>query len=133
MKGNFVKLLLGFSENLWCSAEGSLRLLSPSFQDGSLMGPQRRGWCKDDMGTPPQGEVCVLLSHSDVEACASALESSSMSWSKGAIDNSSCALSPPSCFGPALRYVACLELAASMCPVGFIAITGFSGLFPWLA
>lgn len=85
------------------------------------------------MGTPPQGEVRVLLSHSDVEACASALESSSMSWSKGAIDNSSCALSPPSCFGPALWYVACLELAASMCPVGFIAITGFSGLFPWLA
>lgn len=85
------------------------------------------------MGSPPQGEVSVLLSHSGVEACASTLELSSMSWNKGAIDNTFCAHSLPSCFGPALQYVACPELAASMCPVGFTAITGFSGLFPWLA
>lgn len=108
MKWNSVKLLPGFSENLCCSAEGSSRLLSSSFQDGSVMGPQRRGArCEDEMGSPPQGEVSVLLSHSGVEAYASTLELSSMSWSKGAIDNTFCATAHP----PALALHSSMWLA----------------------
>lgn len=131
-KWNFKKVLLEFLLEFrkpflfsWVKLKVVESLFSRGFSDGS----QRPG-SGMKLAQLLKWKSVVLVSHSDVEACTSALELSWLFWSKGAVDDASCAHSPPSRLGPVLQFVACLELAASMCHVGFTAITGFSGLFP---